>query len=149
MNDASARNFILREHDKSGSYDNETLNELLNINELEMTEVLPPLYSNLTTNTHEMDIEAMKICRPCTRDAHLESNQPYKLKKLLSSIGKGTVSRKKTRVCSTLVIADAVKREISDAWKNAFVEVDECTLESNANVISLRIIYKVKTAEDS
>lgn len=61
MNDASARNVMLYKHSKSGLCDSETLNVLLDVDELEITEVFPPLHLKLMTHTHKMDIRPVKI----------------------------------------------------------------------------------------
>lgn len=146
--DVPAKDAGTDKHNKSCSHDNEALNELLDIDELKTTDVLPPIQSELMTNTHRMDNGPVKITGPRTRNDHLLSDEQHELKKLLSTIDKGTVTRNKLESAPHWLIADAINKNIDDAWSNTSIEVDECTLEADANVISSHITYKVKTAED-
>lgn len=107
---ASATDVSTDKHNKSCSYDNKAPNELLGIYESETTDVLPLIHSILMTNTHKMDVGPVEITGPRTRDDHLKNDEQRELKKLLSSIGSGIVTRNKLESAPHWVAADAMKK---------------------------------------
>lgn len=94
----------------------------------------------------------MDVGATATRDFDLkcnglESSERTELNRLCKVIGKTSVLGRNLESAPHWLFNKAVICEIEDAWKDAFVEIDECLVPANANVISSNIIYKIKIDE--
>eukprot|EP00737_Agarophyton_chilense_P005146 gb/GEZJ01007286.1/.p1 GENE.gb/GEZJ01007286.1/~~gb/GEZJ01007286.1/.p1 ORF type:complete len:237 (-),score=12.09 gb/GEZJ01007286.1/:830-1540(-) len=69
------------------------------------------------------------------------------LNEIYNVIGSAHVTRKKMDCRPQQIMDNAVDEELENVWMGAYVEVPECTVPPNANVISSHVVYIVKSEE--
>lgn len=77
----------------------------------------------------------------------LESCEQDELDKLYKAIGSEQVSYGKMSLAPAWLIEKAVREELTSNWNDAYVEVPEASVTSDANVVTSHFVFKIKVEE--
>lgn len=111
-------------------------------------DVKTSFFSKVSNGNPMMDI-GMEAPHGPDDTTDLISDEQRILKKIYLATGGAQLSRNKMECAPQWVLDKAVKEELENSWKDAFLEVSERSIPKNANVISSHVVYKVKCEENN